>query len=334
MKSILLNLLIALVIGAVICVAAGAVYLHREYSKPLNLEMQVVEIPKGASVGAISQILNDHNIVHDPLLFKVFTRLYHDATALHAGEYEIAAGASIKDILAALEQGKTFQRFVTIPEGLTSWQIVQLLQKQLPVEEGQDIAIPKEGSLMPDTYAYSTIDTSEDVLKRMAVSMQNYIDTAWEARPEDSYVQNKDDLITLASIVEKETAVPTEYAKVAGVFVNRLKQGMALQTDPTVIYALTKGKIQQEGLGPLGRRLLSKDLEVDDPYNTYKYAGLPPSPICNPGKQAIDAVLNPESHDYIYFVADGTGGHAFAKTLAEHNDNVAKWRKIRKQSGL
>ena len=138
------------------------------------------------------------------------------------------------------------------------------------------------------------------------------------------------DVLTLASIVEKETAVPDERQKVAGVFINRLKRGIPLQTDPTVIYAITKGEHKNDGKGPLGRRLLRKDLEYDSPYNTYKYPGLPPGPIANPGKASIEAVLNPEKHDFIYFVADGTGGHVFAKTLKEHNNNVAKWRKIRR----
>ena len=141
------------------------------------------------------------------------------------------------------------------------------------------------------------------------------------------------DVLTLASIVEKETGAPGERRRVAGVFINRLRKGIALQTDPTVIYALTKGKPKNDGKGPLGRRLLRKDLEFDSPYNTYTYPGLPPGPIANPGRASIEAVLNPEKHDFIYFVADGTGGHAFARTLEEHNRNVAKWRKIRKQKG-
>ena len=139
------------------------------------------------------------------------------------------------------------------------------------------------------------------------------------------------DVLTLASIVEKETAAPDERERVAGVFLNRLNKGMPLQTDPTVIYAITKGKHKNDGKGPLGRRLLRKDLKIDDPYNTYKYPGLPPGPIANPGKASIEAVISPEENDYIFFVADGTGGHAFARTLKEHNRNVAKWRKIRSQ---
>jgi UPF0755 protein len=142
---------------------------------------------------------------------------------------------------------------------------------------------------------------------------------------------NMSEVMVLASIVEKETGVPGERRKVAGVFINRLKRGMPMQSDPTAIYALTKGEIKEDGMGPLGRRLLRKDLEIDSPYNTYKYPGLPPGPIANPGRESIAAVLNPETHNYVYFVADGTGGHVFAETLAEHEANVAKWRKIRAQ---
>jgi len=166
-------------------------------------------------------------------------------------------------------------------------------------------------------------------LARMQADMRETLDAAWGARVEGLPFNTKEEALVLASIIEKETAVADERRKVAGVFVNRLKRGIALQTDPTVIYAITKGKHKNDGKGPLGRRLLRKDLQYDSPYNTYKYPGLPPGPIANPGKASIEAALNPEVHDYIFFVADGTGGHAFGKTLAEHNRNVAKWRKIR-----
>ena len=157
------------------------------------------------------------------------------------------------------------------------------------------------------------------------------IDELWEGRAPGLPVNTKEEAIILASIIEKETGVPEERRRVAGVFVNRLKQGIALQTDPTVIYAITKGKMDDKGMGPLGRRLLSKDLQIDSPYNTYKYPGLPPGPIANPGRASIEAALNPEAHEFIYFVADGSGGHIFAATLAEHNQNVANWRKIRRE---
>jgi UPF0755 protein len=169
------------------------------------------------------------------------------------------------------------------------------------------------------------------VINRMQASMTKTIDELWEQRSSTLPFTTKEEAIVLASIVEKETGHPEERERVAGVFINRLRKGMALQTDPTVIYAITKGEHKNEGKGPLGRRLLLKDLEIDSPYNTYKNPGLPPGPIANPGRASIKATLNPEEHDYIYFVADGTGGHIFSRTLDEHNRNVREWRKIRRE---
>ena len=165
----------------------------------------------------------------------------------------------------------------------------------------------------------------------MQADLNAVLDSAWASRQANLPLKSRQEALTLASIIEKETGVKGERRRVAGVFINRLRIGMALQTDPTVIYAITKGKHQNNGRGPLGRRLLRKDLKIDSPYNTYRYPGLPPGPIANAGKAAIEAALNPEDHDYLYFVADGTGGHVFSKTLAEHNANAAKWRIIRKQ---
>jgi len=179
---------------------------------------------------------------------------------------------------------------------------------------------------------FTTGETRQDKINQMQKAMTETIDALWEKRNPNLPFKTKDEALILASIIEKETSVADERKKVAGVFVNRLRKNMLLQTDPTVIYAITKGKIQEEGKGPLGRRLLRKDLKIDSPYNTYKYAGLPPGPIANPGRAAIEAALNPARHDYIFFVADGTGGHAFGKTLKEHNQNVQKWRAIRKNS--
>ena len=174
-------------------------------------------------------------------------------------------------------------------------------------------------------------DTRQSIIDQMQTAMKKTQDDLWPTRKPDLPVMNMVEVMTLASIVEKETGVATERRKVAGVFINRLKRGMKLQSDPTAIYALTKGEVRDDGMGPLGRRLLRKDLEIDSPYNTYKYPGLPPGPICNPGYDSIAAVLDPEVHNFIYFVADGTGGHVFAETLAGHEENVSKWRKIRAQ---
>jgi UPF0755 protein len=212
-------------------------------------------------------------------------------------------------------------------------EIMAILAKQDKLNQIPLQTPPAEGSLLPDTYSYTRAESNEDVISRMQKAMTSTIDELWDKRIPGLPFADKNEAMTLASIVEKETGKPEERARIAGVFINRLKAGMPLQTDPTVIYALTGGKPENEGQGPLGRRLLTKDLEIDSPYNTYKYPGLPPGPIANPGRAAIEATLNPEVNDFIYFVADGTGGHIFAKTLSEHNDNVAKWRQIRKEQG-
>ena len=218
---------------------------------------------------------------------------------------------------------------MTLPEGVTSWQIVETL-KSLEDMAGDVAEVPAEGTLLPETYHYIKNDDRTELLGKMKAAMDKTVAELWPMRVEGLPITTEAEALVLASIVEKETGVAAERKKVAGVFINRLRKGMPLQSDPTVIYGITKGEVQNEGQGPLGRRLLTKDLEVDTPYNTYMNPGLPPTPIANPGRASIEAVLNPEVHDYIYFVADGTGGHVFARTLAEHNANVARWRKIRK----
>ena len=252
------------------------------------------------------------------------------AEKIKAGEYELAHHISMQDILDKMERGQIFTRNVTIREGLTNYEISRLLLKQDDLDIKGTQKYP-EGYLLPETYSYARGDSNADILARMSAAMDKVLNKAWENRTENLPVKTKEEALILASIIEKETALSSERKRVAGVFVNRLRNNMALQSDPTVIYALTNGEPENNGKGPLGRRLLKKDLEIDSPYNTYKYPGLPPTPIANPGKASIEAVLNPEEHKYFYFVADGSGGHAFGKTLAEHNSNVAKWRKIRAQ---
>lgn len=265
------------------------------------------------------------------IIFRLGAKITGQATKLKAGEYEIPAHASIKEILDLLESGKVIQRQITIREGLTNWEIKQLLLAHDGLAKVDDIPLKAEGMYLPETYSYQKGDSAIDIMNRMNAAFEKTLDDAWKSRVPDLPFTTKEEALILASIIEKETSVPEERRRVAGVFVNRLKRGIPLQTDPTVIYALTLGKHQNDGQGPLGRRLLKKDLEIDSPYNTYKYAGLPPTPIANPGKASIEAALNPEAHEFIYFVADGNGGHAFARTLEEHNANVAKWRKIRKE---
>lgn len=291
---------------------------------------KVVMIESGTGLRGIASKLESEGAVKNGTIFIFGARILGAQSALQAGEYEIQAGMSARDIMNMMRNGDIVGRKITIREGLTSYEVIALL-KGIDDLQQVDVSLPKEGTLLPETYQYTSQDNTQDLVQRMETDMQKTIDELWETRAADLPFKTKEEAITLASIVEKETGVAEERRRVAGVFINRLKRGIPLQTDPSVIYAITRGRHKSDGKGPLGRRLLSKDLEIDSPYNTYKYAGLPPGPIANPGRASIEAVLNPEQHDYLYFVADGTGGHVFSKTLAEHNANVAKWRKIRKQ---
>lgn len=281
-------------------------------------EPTTVIIPRGTSAQEIGRILDANDLLINPLLFRATSRLMAE-DHLQAGEYRFEPGQSAVDITAMLRDGRTVIRQFTAPEGLTSQEIVELLGA-IPALTGDIPQTPAEGSLLPETYRYNYGDSRASVLERMQKDAKDTLAKIWETREEGLPLASPHEALILASIVEKETGkMPEERARVAGVFINRLKKKMPLQTDPTVIYALTAGK------GPLGRPLTKADLATPSPYNTYLNTGFPPSPICNPGHAAIEAVLHPEKHDLFYFVANGTGGHAFARTLDEHNRNVAKW---------
>lgn len=349
----LLVTFIVLVTAASFAVAGGAFYIGQKFEAAgARTDDVVITIPSGSSIRSISGILIDGGVLPDNMVdafvFQIGGRFTGQASRLKAGEYEVPAKASIEDILNLLESGQVILRQVTVREGLTNWEIKQLLLAHDGLAKGDDFEMQPEGEYLPETYSYQKGDTAEDIMRQMNEAMEKTVLMACgillERMANASFhdmvnakcskapapLKTIGDVLTLASIVEKETAVADERRRVAGVFINRLRKGMLLQTDPTVIYAITKGAHQNEGQGPIGRQLLKKDLEIDSPYNTYKYAGLPPTPIANPGKASIEAVLNPEEHNYIYFVADGSGGHAFGRNLAEHNANVAKWRKIKK----
>lgn len=308
---------------------AAAWWAYSQFKKPLSYDEPVtIIIPKGANIGDVAGLLLDQEVIEYPFIFIYGGRVTKQASKIKAGEYALEAGLSMEDMLDQFEEGKVVQRQVTIREGLTSFEIVQILS-EIDTLTQQEIEVPAEGSILAETYSYPLGEPVSAMVARMQAAMNEAINALWETRQADLPIETKEEAIILASIVEKETSVPEERARVAGVFINRLKIGMPLQTDPTVIYALTEGKPKNDGKGPLGRRLLRKDLQFESPYNTYLHPGLPPGPICNPGPDALKAVLHPEKHDYLFFVADGTGGHAFAKTLSEHNQNVAKWRKVR-----
>ena len=289
-------------------------------------EDKIVFIKPGSSAYAIADTFKQQGIMTSKIAFLMpyVVRIRYNAQGLQAGEYKIPAKTSAMQAIKMLEKGKTLQRQITFAEGLSSVEIVEILNNAEAMT-GEITEIPAEGSLLPESYAYTRDEDRQKLVERMQSHMQDAINDLWEGRVENLPFDTIEEAITLASIVEKETAIPSERPRVAGVFVNRLRKGMLLQTDPTVIYAITKGKEKFD------RKLYYKDLKRDDPYNTYVYAGLPPGPIANPGRESLAAVLNPEEHDYLYFVADGTGGHVFAKTLDEHNKNVAAWRKINKK---
>ncbi len=330
MKNLFITFLSLILLGVCIITLAIGYGVYAYTAEGPLTQPKLVLIETGSGVKKIAQILKSENIIQNKLVFEAAARFDNAilGNTLKAGEYEFPAKATTAQVLSMMEQGDVFDRKITIAEGLTVQQIIKRLNARTDLD-GDITTIPKEGSLLPNTYHFIKGETRQDILNKMQFAMDEAIDDAWEKRVSNLPFDTKKEALVLASIVEKETAVASERGRIAGVFVNRLRKNMPLQTDPTVIYAITKGDIQEEGQGPLGRRLLTKDLRYDSPYNTYMYPGLPPGPIANPGIDAIKATLNPEENDYIYFVADGTGGHAFGKTLAEHNRNVAKWRKIR-----
>ncbi len=287
-------------------------------------EKKTVIIPKNSGSQQIGRILAENGIVHHALQFALPAHFVAHGR-LRAGEYEIAPQITVLDLIARLQSGETVAHKISIPEGLTSAEIVALLQAD-SILTGEIKEIPAEGVLLPETYHYSYGDAREVMIARMRKLAETTFDVLWSQRAPDLPFTTPQQARILASIVEKETGKADERPRVAGVFVNRIKQGIKLQSDPTVIYAMTGGK------APLGRSLTHEDLSTASPYNTYENAGLPPAPIANPGRAALEAVLHPEKNDFIYFVADGTGGHAFAKTLDEHNANVARWRKIRSEN--
>ena len=240
---------------------------------------------------------------------------------LKAGEYAIKKHASMADVLNTLVRGKGILLKLTIPEGLTSKQIVERVRGE-PDLDGEVTDIPQEGSLLPDTYRFSKGMARQELLERMQVEMRHYLAQAWANRQADLPLKSPQEAIIFASIVEKETGRPDERSRVAGVFMNRLRTGMRLQSDPTVIYGIAGGQ------GRLGRPITRADLRQQSVHNTYQIKGLPPTPICNPGRSAIDAALKPAETKELYFVADGSGGHAFSTTLTQHNAAVSNWRKV------
>jgi UPF0755 protein len=369
-----LSLLIVLAIGLAVAVGWG----QRQWTAEGPLDEAIFfEVPRGASLRAVSEDLAEAGAVTSAMIFRLGTEYADQAGDLRFGSYEIPAGASMETVLEIVTAGgpSSFRYAATyvlriegtgelrlrervpgtgeivelatfsyeegvpelysdlvaneqitvyrvaIPEGLTSWQIVEGLN-QADFLTGEVVDIPAEGSLAPDTYEVRRGDDRNDLLARMRASQEAILAEVWEGRVEGLPIETPEEALILASIIEKETSVPDERRQVSSVLVNRLNRGMRLQTDPTVIYGVTNGR------GVLGRGIRQSELRDENPWNTYVIDGLPPTPIANPGRAAIEAAVNPDTTPYIFFVADGTGGHAFSETLEEHNRNVAIWRQI------
>jgi UPF0755 protein len=302
------------VVGILIfCASLWNAYLH----KPGPLQTEVtIEIPKGSASGQIAELLTYNGVTNSFVSFKIAAKLSLMEKSLKAGEYTFQPHISLKDVINKIAKGQIIQHFITFPEGWTAAQVAEKLQRQ----EGLtgSILYLEEGTLLPQTYAYNKGDERADVIKSMQDDMREVVAEIWRMREQNNFIQKPMDLITLASIVEKETSKVEEQAHIAGVYLNRLKQRMRLQADPTVIY----------GAKSFNGDITREHLKQDHPYNTYTRHGLPFGPICNPGKSALYASAHPEVTEDLYFVSDGNGAHVFAKTLQEHTKNVKNYLKI------
>jgi UPF0755 protein len=311
-------LLVAGAIGA----AATAYFAFQEYTSPGPLaENKVFIVENGLGTPQIASALEEGGVISNAGLFSAMSYVTGTRTRLKAGEYQFEKNASMQDVMALIASGKSITYKLSVPEGWTSEMAIARVNAN-EVLAGPPAAIPAEGAIMPDTYVFRRGMTRQKLVEDMQAAQAKLLDELWDKRQPSDIIETKEQAVILASIVEKETGVAAERPVIASVFSNRLKKGMRLQSDPTIIYGIVGGK------GKLDRALTRNDIETETPYNTYRINGLPPGPIANPGRAAIEAVLNPQITDYIYFVADGTGGHAFATTLEEHNRNVRTWRKI------
>nr|WP_319529111.1 endolytic transglycosylase MltG [uncultured Cohaesibacter sp.] len=323
---VFMNFVFTVIILAV--VAAGGLLYYGKQSfleeGPLRKEKTIV-VSNGTGLGTIAGILERQNVISNKMIFEYGVQLYRQEGALKAGEYLFGPGISMHQVMNILTSGKSILHSFTIPEGYTSYQVVEAL-KANDVLLGEVKTLPEEGTILPETYKFSRGTTRAELLKRMVSAHNRAVDEIWARRASDLPLKDKREFVTLASIVEKETGNAAERTRVAGVFVNRLNQGMRLQTDPTVIYGIFGGQGK-----PSGRPIFRSDLDKPTPYNTYQIDGLPPGPIANPGRAALEAVANPSRTNDLFFVADGTGGHVFSETLKQHNENVKRWREIEKQ---
>jgi UPF0755 protein len=320
------NAVFTIILLGMLAVGGGYFYAKQTLEAPGPLtEDKVVNIPKTAGTGDIAELLQREGVVDvNRWAFLGGTIVMKARSELKAGEYLFQKRASLHDVIETMVSGKVVQHTLTVPEGLTSEQIVARLMEN-DVLSGQVREIPREGTLLPETYKFERGTSRETVIQRMQQAHRRLVAEIWERRNSDIPVRSVEQLVTLASIVEKETGRADERSRVAGVFSNRLRQKMKLQSDPTIIYGLVGGK------GTLGRPIKRSEIQQPTPYNTYVIEGLPPGPIANPGRASLEATANPARTRELFFVADGNGGHTFTETYDQHQRNVAKLRAMEKQ---
>jgi UPF0755 protein len=313
-----------LIAAVLLLVLVGGNFIYGWTAPGPSTRNVTVVIKPGSSITLAAGQLEKGNVIKSAAAFVNRAKIFGATSTIKAGEFLIPAGASNADILNILTGGKAVQRMVTVVEGMPSIMVYERLMANKKLKGS--IPVPAEGSVLPDSYSFELNEPRAAVLRRMQDAMKKVLAEAWPKRSKDTVVKTPQEAVTLAAIVEKETAKPSERRMVAGVYSNRVRSGMMLQADPTIIYPITKGK-------PLGRRIRQSEIADVNDYNTYAMVGLPKGPIANPSKASIEAVLNPEKTKALFFVADGTGGHVFADTLEQHNANVEKWYAIRRERG-
>jgi UPF0755 protein len=313
-----------LVLGLVALALAAVVFASTLLGSATVAKDTTFTIPAGASVSSVAEELEAKGLISSASGFVLHARIFGSEKPIQAGEFQLTASMSQGDILAAFQSGDVIRRFVTIPEGMPSILVWERLMGEELLTGAVDV--PPEGSILPDTYAFERGQSRKSLVEQMQAAMDKALAEEWAKRSPRIAVDTMRDALILAAIVEKETGKPEERRMVAGLYSNRVRTGMLLQADPTIIYPITKGK-------PLGRRIRQSEIAAVNGYNTYTRVGLPEGPITNPGRASIAAVLNPENTSALFMVADGTGGHWFADTLEQHNANVAKWYAIRRERG-
>ncbi|MBR9808842.1 MAG: endolytic transglycosylase MltG [Alphaproteobacteria bacterium] len=329
-KGLISLFVLLFVLGGAVA-GGGWLWFQHELSKPgPSTEQHLFLVEPGETLSGVAQRLEDEGIISDDRLFKLKAKLDGTELAIKTGEFELEPRASLSEVMETLIDGKSVFYKITLPEGRTTAQLLKMVEAD-PVLIGdmpeEEVA---EGSLLPDTYLFHRGTSRADLIERMQKAQTDLLDELWPQRAEDLPIASKQEAVILASVVEKETGIVGERPQIAGLFITRLKRGMRLESDPTIIYGVSKGEPLYNKRGQR-RTLYRSEIDRKTDWNTYQIDGLPKTPICNPGRDAIAAVLNPEETGHIFFVADGKGGHLFAKTLAEHNKNVAAYRRYERQ---